>query len=369
MGVPILLASQLLDGGGSERQMRQFATALIDLAFEVHVAFFRPDEVRERELRACGVQTVHIPLTSFGSPSTLKVASQLWSYLKTHSIQLVHAFDAPTCTFVLPIARLAGTRVVLASQRGNRRLDSTTTNRLRWLSDAVSHGIVVNAEALAVHLESEGVPKPKIRFCPNGLDTKRFSPDGRRRLPELAGASVVIGCVATHRPEKQLPFLVDSFAEMRRQRPGLRLVLVGSGSETSKIQERIVAHQLGPDCLMIPHTPDTAEILRSIDVFLLTSASEGQSNSLMEAMATGCAVIGSNVEGTRDLIRDGVNGYLFEYLNQADLVRTTLALVDDATLRNKISADASEWVRSTMSLEASAMRMAAIYEEYLDRPA
>lgn len=362
-----MLASQLLDGGGSERQMRQSATALNNSGFEVHVAFFRPDEVRELELRASGVQTVHIPLASFGSPSTLKVASQLWSYLRSHAIQLVHAFDAPTCTFVLPIARLAGTRVVLASQRGNRCLDSPTTSRLRWLSDAVSHGIVVNSAALAVHLESEGVPKEKIRFCPNGLDTKRFSPDGRRRLPELASASLVIGCVATHRPEKQLPFLVDSFADMRRQRLGLRLVLVGSGSERPKIEERIAAHQLGSDCLMIPHIADTAEILRSIDVFLLTSVSEGQSNSLMEAMATGCAVVGSNVEGTRDLIRDGVNGFLFEYLNQADLVTKTLALVDDEALRNKISADSSDWVRSTMSLEASAIRMAAIYEEYLGR--
>lgn len=362
-----MLASQLLDTGGSERQMRQTAVALNDRGFEVHVAFFRLDEVRERELRDQGVQTVHIPLASFGSPSTLKVAAHLWSYLRSHGIQLVHAFDAPTCTFMLPVARLAGTRVVLASQRGNRRLDSATTNRLRWLSDAASHGVVVNAEALALHLESEGVPKEKIRFCPNGLDTKRFSPENRRRLHELAGASAVIGCIATHRPEKQLPFLVDSFAEMRRQRPGLQLVLVGSGTETPKIRERIDAHEMSPDCVLIPHTRDTSEILRSIDVFLLTSASEGQSNSLMEAMATGCAVIGSNVEGTRDLIRDGVNGFLFEYLNQADLVKKTLALLDDATLRNKISVDASEWVRTTMSLEGSAMRMAAIYEEYLGR--
>ena len=362
-----MLVSQLLDGGGSERQVRQLAIALNRLHFEVHLASFRSNEKIAEQLRQAGVQTVDLAVTSLASPKIVGTVLNLRSYVKQHGIQLLHAFDAPSSTLAVPMARLARVPLVLASQRGNRALDPPLAHKLRWLTDPMAHGIVVNAEALADHLEAEGIARTRIRFCPNGLDTARFSPQGRQRIPRLEHASAVVGCVAAHRPEKELPFLVDAFAEARRQRPGLQLVMVGSGTETPKILERVQAHNLGGDCLMIPHTPDTAEILRSIDIFLLTSVSEGQSNSLMEAMACGCAVVASRVEGTRDLVRDGVNGFLFEFGSQADLVAKVLSLVDDPELRRKIACDASAWVRSTMSVEASAARMAAIYDEFIGK--
>jgi glycosyltransferase involved in cell wall biosynthesis len=364
--IPLLLATHLLDTGGSERQVRQTAVALDRSRFDVHLAFFRPDPDREREMQAAGVKTVYVPLFSYASLGAVRSALRLRRYLKDHGIQLVHAFDNPSSTFAAPVARLSGTAVVLASQRSNRFLEPKNFQRLRHLADPFAHGFVVNAQTLFDHLvKDEGVAPERIRICPNGLDTKRFTAEGRKRILELEDATLVIGCIATHRPEKQLPFLVDAFAEMRRLRPGLKLVLVGSGTETAKIVARVEAGSLGADCLMIPHTPDTAGLLRSIDIFVLTSSTEGASNSVMEAMASGCAVVASNVEGTRDLVRDGSNGFLFEFGNQGDLVAKVLALVDDAALRQRVAADSSEWVRANMSVEASVARMTAIYDEYL----
>ena len=84
-------------------------------------------------------------------------------------------------------------------------------------------------------------------------------------------------------------------------------------------------------------------------------------------MASGCVVVASNVEGTRDLVKDKSNGFLFEYLNQKDLVAKVLALVDDPVLRRTIGMDSSHWVSTTMSVEAATARMAEIYESYLAR--
>ena len=364
--VPIMLVSHLLDTGGSERQMRQLAVALDRSRWDVHVAFFRPEPDRERELNAAGVNTVFIPVYSYTSIDTVRSVMKLRRYLKDHKIQLLHAFDNPSSTFAVPVARLAGVPVALASQRSNRKLEAIRLQRLRRFVDPCAHGFVVNAKALEEHLvKDEGIARNKIHFCPNGLDTSRFSMEGRKRLPELASASLVIGCIAWHRPEKQIPFLVDAFAEMRRMRPGLQLVLVGSGTETASVVARVDAHKLGSDCLMIPHTPDTSDILKSIDIFILASKSEGASNSVMEAMASGCAVLASNVEGTRDLVQNGSNGFLFEYLDQASLLEKVLPLIDNPTLRVKMGTDSSHWVRSTMSLEAATARMASIYEQYL----
>ena len=366
MRIPVMLATQLLDTGGSERQTRQIAVALDRSRFDVHLAFFRPEDDRERELQAAGVKTVFVPLYSYMSAGALKSALKLRRYLKDNRIQLLHAFDNPSSTFAVPVARLSGVPVALASQRSNRRLEAVRLQRLRRLVDPFAHGFVVNAHALATHLEKdEGIAAERIHFCPNGLDTKLFTPEGRQRIPQLKEASLVVGCIATHRREKHLPFLVDAFAAMRRERPGLQLVLVGSGPHTPQIVARVEANQLGDDCVMIPHTPDTAGLLRSIDIFILASESEGASNSVMEAMASGCAVVASNVEGTRDLVQDKSTGLLFEFGNQSDLIQKVFALVDDDALRHKLASDSSQWVRGTMSIEASALRMASIYDEYL----
>ena len=365
---PVMLAIYMLDGGGSERQVRQTAMNLDPARFEVHLAFFRGNAERERELQAAGVKTLFVPLPSYASISAVKSALLLRRYLKDNKIQIVHAFDTPASTFAVPVARWAGTPVVLASQRSHRRIETKTALRLRRLADPFAMGFVVNAPMLADHLKiDEGIAPDKIHFCPNGLDTKRFTAEGRKRLPGMESATVVLGCVAAQRPEKQLPFLVDAFAEMRRQRHGLQMVLAGSGSDTANIAARVAANELGGACLLLPHVADTSEILRSIDIFILASSSEGTSNSIMEAMASGCAIVASNVEGTRDLIQDKSNGLLFEFGNQADLVAQVLRLVDDPVLRDKIASNSAEWVRTTMSVEASAARMASIYDQYLIR--
>ncbi|HEY3739713.1 MAG TPA: glycosyltransferase [Bryobacteraceae bacterium] len=364
--IPVMLATHLLDAGGSERQVRQTAIALDPARFDVHLAFFRPDETRELELREAGIKTIHVPLYSYFSFGAIKSALQLRRYLRTNKIQLLHAFDNPSSTFAVPVARFASTPVALASQRSNRNLEEKRFLRLRHIADPFAHGFVVNATALEDHLvNDEGIARDHIRICPNGLDTARFSCEDRHRIPDLRDAPLVIGCVAAQRREKQIPFLVDAFAEMRRQRPGLKLLLVGSGTETEKIAARVAANALGDDCLMIPQTLDSAPYLRSIDIFVLASTSEGTSNAVMEAMACGCAVVASNVEGLRDLVKDGTTGLLFEFGNQADLVAKVLSLVDDPERRRTIAAESSSWVRSTMSIEASAARMTAIYDEYL----
>lgn len=364
--VPILAIGQFLDGGGSERQLRQTLRALDKSRFETHVAFFHRSPQHELALSESGVRTVHIPLTSFKRWSAVQAAQILRRYLRDHRIQLLHAWDPPSVIFSVPVARLAGVPVILTSLRGHRNLISPGTRRLQQLVEHLSDAIIVNAPALAAAVEREDhIPHGKIRICPNGLETSLFRSSDRERPPELASATAVVGCVAAQRKEKHLPFLIDAFASLRLQRPGVKLLLVGSGPESDAIREHVKAVGVAEDTVLIPHTPDPAPWLRAIDIFVLTSESEGTSNSLMEAMACGCAVVASNVPGTRDLVQDGQNGFLFEFQNQPALVSRLCRLIDDEPARTAIGARASAWIHANMSLEASAARMGAIYDEFL----
>jgi glycosyltransferase involved in cell wall biosynthesis len=181
----------------------------------------------------------------------------------------------------------------------------------------------------------------------------------------LRDADFVIGCVCVLRPEKSLGTLLQAFSMVRHDRPGMKLVLVGSGPELEPLRK--LSTELGIDgqCLFCPATDDVPSWLRALDIFVLPSVSEAFSNSLMEAMACGCCAIASNVGGNPELVRHGETGLLFDCGSAAGLARNLrLTLADDA-LRSRLATAGSEWVSVNLSQAAAARKMEEIYLQNL----
>jgi len=106
--------------------------------------------------------------------------------------------------------------------------------------------------------------------------TLQFStPAPTQRPPSLSGASLVIGTVCVLRAEKGLVTLLEAFLRGEEFPPGLRLVIVGSGPELGGLERLSSDLGLAGDCLFYPSTNDVPYWLRTIDVFVLPSLSEG----------------------------------------------------------------------------------------------
>ena len=177
--LPILLMVRELTLGGSERQMAEIAKALDRSRFDPRVGCFRPEGLRGEELRAAGVPIVRFPVPSLAS---VKGAIQIAAYIREQGIRLVHTFDAPTNIYGVPAARMAGTAVVLSSQRAHRDLVGPTYRQALRITDRMVDGVVVNCEFIHRHLiEDERVPPGLIHLCYNGVDTARFHA-GRREM-------------------------------------------------------------------------------------------------------------------------------------------------------------------------------------------
>ncbi len=224
-------------------------------------------------------------------------------YIRRHEIRIVHTFDFPMNLYAAPLARTFRVPVVLTSQRQSRALYPRIRPWLR-LTDRLADGVVVNCESVRREMiEREGVRPNKVLLCYNGLDTESFPP--RTTENESAG-TLTIGVLCVFRPEKDLLTLVEAFHRIRNLRPGLRLVLVGQGILREALEQRIRELGLGAQCHLEPATSDVSGWLLRMDIFVLPSLSEAFSNSLMEAMASGCAPIASRVGGNPDLL-DGEN--------------------------------------------------------------
>ena len=366
--VPVMLMVRELGLGGSERQLTEIALRLNRSRFEPHVGCFHPAGFRGEELARAGVPVERFPVRSFLHPSSLTAAVHLGRYVERHRIQLVHSFDTPMNLFGVVSARAFQTRVVLSSQRANRELASRVERHLLRLTDSMVDGIVVNCEAVCKHLvQDEGVPAGRIHVCHNGIDTGRFNPGQRVRPVEMNEAGVVIGVVCALRPEKGLRLLVEAFQKVRGGAAKPKLVVVGDGPSGPEL--KALCRQLGQneDCQFVPATERVAGWLRAIDIFVLPSLSEALSNSLMEAMACGCAAIASRVGGNGELVRDGQTGLLFECGDSGDLARRIEELIENPELRRTLAGQGARFIRENFSLDRAAFRMGEIYAEALSR--
>jgi glycosyltransferase involved in cell wall biosynthesis len=366
--LPILLMTRALSEGGCERDLTRLAIQLDRNRFEPHVGCFR-DGIRKAEIEAAGVPILHLPVTSFRNRSCWDGARKMGAYLREHQIRLVHAFDVPMDLFAAPVARRYGVPVVVTSQLSFRTLCSRGTRLALRFTDFLSNRIVVNSRAVGDSLERDyGIPDEKVFLCYNGVDTCQFYPAPEKqdnRPTALRDASVVIGTVCAMRPEKRVDWLIRAFAELLPADPRARLLLIGSGPETRQLRELCESLGIGEACRFEPSQSDVAPWMRGLDIYVNCSSSESFPNGLLEAMACGCCVIGSQVGGIPELITHGHDGLLFDTAKQEDLAAVLRLAATDQTLRASLRRQAAATARERFAMPLTANRMEAFYESLL----
>jgi glycosyltransferase involved in cell wall biosynthesis len=232
------------------------------------------------------------------------------------------------------------------------------------LGSRVPDAMLANCEAIRRYLiEHEHVRGDRVEMIYNGVDTTQFFPPESR--PAKAS---VIGIVCALRSEKNVPLLQQAFAKVHTAHPELRLVIVGSGVELRSLQENAGRLGISGAVDFIPATPDVPTWLRKMDIFVLPSYSEAFSNALLEAMACGCAVIGSRVGGMPELTGSNEErGLLFPSGDAEALANQLERLITNDALRRELGDKAAKFAKESLSIEIAAARTGAMYERLLER--
>jgi len=364
--IPIMLMVRQLSIGGCERDLAKLTKALDRSQFSPHVGVLLPGGARTAELEAAGVPIACFPVSSFQSWSAVQSARQMSRYLRANQIKLVHCFDVPTCMFGVPVAYFSRTPAIVSAQLGERELFSRLYHQiLRW-SDHMSDVVVANSRYIQQYLiEREHVPAGRTHLCLNSVDTAIFHPAAEPKPAGVAGAPLVIGTVCALRTEKRLDLLVKAFAQIRHLMPGMKLLIVGSGVVLPQLEALCDELGIAADCVFEPAKTEVAPWLRALDIYVMCSESESLPNALIEAMACGCACVGSRVGGIPELISDGVTGLLFESKNVESLSGALAKLILDPALRSRFAPEAAAFARETFSLEANVRCNSSLYRKLL----
>ena len=355
-----------LGSGGIERDVTKLAISLDRSRFTPYVATYQPNGVRHDELKRAEVPVIHLQISSFKSPKLISTAVEFGRFIRKQRIGIVHAFDS-TAVFGVPLARFLRVPVVLASTLGHRALLDRKTRKQFQFTDRLVDAIVVNCNAMRDHLIKDfSIKSDHIELCYNGVDTSEFHPVAVAK-PNCAAAKLVIGTVCVLRPEKGIEILQEAFAKIHRSLPQTRLVIVGSGPELEKIKRNSARLSIEADCMVMPAVSEVAPFLRAIDIFVSSSYSEAFSNSILEAMASGCCVVGSRVGGTPELITDRESGLLFTAGDAEELGQRLVELIQDPALRRALGNRAADFAAKQLNMEIAARRTMEIYDDVLCR--
>lgn len=300
---------------------------------------------------------------------------RLYRVLRKLRPDILHTRNLAALDALLP-AFLAGVRYRIHGEHGRDIDDIDGKNRklqlLRRFHRPLVHKYIALSQDLAEYLNSKvGVATDRIVQIYNGVDTNAFYPlsTPNDACSDLAHwhrtGKLIVGTVGRLESVKDQMNLVRAFNILIDRYPALRetvrLVIVGDGSAREAIESEL-AESTSRDLVWLPGSrDDIPDILRSLNLFVLSSLAEGISNTILEAMASGVPVVATDVGGNHELVVSGETGQLVPAANPDALCDAIARYIFDDRLRRKHGEAGRERALRKFSMERMIEQYGCVY--------
>jgi glycosyltransferase involved in cell wall biosynthesis len=307
---------------GGQDQLYSLLEGLIKRAYSVHLVCY-PGCALEERTRRLGVPVHPIKIHTEIDPL---FALKFWGVI--HKVKPdILAFNTPRAILAGNLAsRFAPVKRRIIFRRANFPLHRTVFTKIKynWGIDC----IVAISQSINAQLQIVGVPARRIKTIYEGIDLKQYP-----TLPATSrnrGASpLTVGCLAHLSPEKGLDHLIEAAALIPQVASCFHFVIVGEGRCRASLERLVLERGLG-DCFQFEGFQErTNDYLKTFDIFVLPSISEGLSSAILQAMATSLPVLATDVGGIPELVIDHHNGRLVPAGNAAALAAALQQMAED----------------------------------------
>jgi glycosyltransferase involved in cell wall biosynthesis len=361
--VRIALVIPTLDRSGAEKQLTLLATRLPREEFTPHVFALTRGGPYAADFAAASV-----PVTVIGKRWKLDLGA--WRRLRTalHEFQpdIVHSWLFAANAYTrLSLPRRPRPRVIVSE----RCVDLWKSGWQLWLDRKlapVTDRVVGNSQSVVEFYREQGLSAEKLCCIPNGVELPTDLSCDRNALLQGLGfptEAFVLGCVGRLAAQKRVRDIIFATETLRQIRPQLRLVIIGDGPERTRLEEFARSVGCHEHVRFLGHREDAAAWLPLFDAFCLASSFEGQSNSLMEAMAAGRAVVVSDIPPNRELVTPESTGLIFKPGDAVGIMQQLRRLIDEPDLRTRLGIAAREQMESKFRIETMVERYVDLYRE------
>ncbi len=316
MSHPVRILETIRQGqiGGGESHLLSLVENLDRTRYEPVVLSFTPGPMVD-QLQAAGITTAVIPSLK---PFDISVWKKVHQFITEQNIQLVHAHGTRAFSNVFRAAQKNRLPIVYTVHGWSFHDDQNfLVKKIRIASEAYltrQANVTISVSASNQETGKKYIKGFDSVVINNGINQEKYNPlrsynDLRKEWNIPEGHKVIL-FVARFIHQKQPWQLIQSFAKALQQYPAMRLVMVGDGDQKPKALEMVKTLGIENEVIFQPFRQDIPAVLANADIFVLPSLWEGLPIALLEAMAMGKAVIGTYVDGTKEVIKDQVNGIL-----------------------------------------------------------
>lgn len=179
----------------------------------------------------------------------------------------------------------------------------------------------------------DAVPRDRITTMSNTIP---LLPTQTIGSPPLRRTGPTIGVVARLQPEKGVRTFVDAAAAMARTFPYARFVVAGDGPERKELERRVQQRGMQSRISFLGFVPDGYSVIRQLDVLVVPSMSEGTPLVVLEAMASGVAIVATRVGGIPEQVRHGCEALLVDPADVRAIASACTQLLTDEALRSRL---------------------------------
>jgi len=223
-------------------------------------------------------------------------------------------------------------------------------------------GAVMANSLLLKELALKSNPKQEIGVIYNGINIDYFRPGAIAR----ENKNFTLLCASRLSRRKGFNYAIDAFSKIHEKYPDARLVVAGGeGNAEQELKQQVEDLKLENKITFTGFVTPNTEFLKyynAADVFVFPSANEGMSNSMLEAMASGLAIIMTPTGGANELVKDGINGYIINFKDSDGIAQKLEKLIDDPELCRNMGRE-SRKIAQTLSWQKVAEDYFNLYKK------
>jgi len=352
--------------GGTEQVIRQLVSNMRPEHFENHIVCIQGTigEIGQQLLSQGTI--IHVLKREPGLDT--KLIRNIRKLVRTYQIDVVHCHQYTPWFYGLLGSGGMGVKVVFTEHGrfhpDHYRYKAAFVNPLlaMFTADIVAISLATR-NALSKY---EFIPLRKIGLVYNGIEPVRvlpFETDAAREELGIPADAFVVGTVARLNPVKNQKMMLRAFRKFQRECGSAWLLMVGDGPDRSALEE--YAQELGvrANVCFTGFRTDAARYLSLMDVFLLSSHTEGTSMTLLESMSLGIPAVATRVGGNQEIIEDEVTGFLTAPDDEHEFAAKVISLYRDPERSQSMGDAAFERFNDRFHVEAMLQKYIALYDK------
>lgn len=352
----ILFLTRSMKLGGTENVILQLCEIFKTLASRIIVCSC--GGVNVEKIKRMGIKHYEIPDIACKNPSViLHTCYQIKKIIKEENITIIHAHHRMAALYA---ELLAPRNIVKVANVHNTFFDKRVLTRFAYKNTR----LIAVGEMVKKNLtEYFRIPEKKISVIHNAV--KEF--DGSVKTIDLLEKErdlghILIGNIGRITEQKGMSYFIEAAEITVKFHPEARFVIVGDGEEKARLEKLIEEKGLKERVIFLGYRSDIQNVMCQLDFIVLSSLWEGLPLTPIEAFSVGKTVIGTAVDGTPEIIRDGVDGYLVEPKEPEQIADKMNYLMEHPQVQKEFENEAKKIYEADFSFE----RLAQSYIQYYE---